>query len=560
MQKKSRQTKPLLLRGVFPYNKANLAKDIFAGVSLAAIAIPVDMGYAKIAGMPIVTGLYALLLPCLAFALFGASRHLVVGADSASAAILAAGVVALAPVGSSEYASYAALLAMITGILLLLCRVFRLGFIAQFLSRTVLTGFLAGVGIQVALGQLPELLGLSISGNVFEKLAGVFENLPQVNLYAIGMAALTLAIVMLPRRFYGRAPRLKKIPWALIAICISMAVGYALQNDVPLSGTLQSGLPKLSFPAFSADAVAALLGSAISIVVVVITQSEATLSIFAEKHKEEPDANRDILGLGAANIAAGLSGTFVVNGSPTKTEIADEAGGRSQLSNLTAAGIVLIVLLFLTTPFSFLPGAALAAIVFSTALGLMDMKTLREIFRKRRNEFYLALVTMGAVVVAGAAWGIILAIILSLLDHVHRSYKPQNSVFRHEKGDADDANAWKPVEAGVYARPGTVLYHFAASIYYANVAVLKKEIALLTSATPPPAEVVIDFSAVADIDYTGGDALAGLYEDLKGRGIALSIVLIKPSALEELKKYGIIDLVGKENIYPSMRSVLHKID
>ncbi len=559
MKQKPRKTKPVLLEGLFPYRKGNLAKDLFAGVSLAAVAIPVDMGYAKIAQMPIVTGLYALLLPCVAFAVFGASRRLVVGADSASAAILAAGVTALASPGTPEYASYASMLALMVGVLLLICRVFRLGFIAQFLSRTVLAGFLTGIGIQVALGQLPELFGISASGNTFQKLEEMFANLGNVNFYAAGVAALAFLVILLPKLFYKKFPVLKKIPWALIAIGLCIGLGYALGDILPLTGSVPGGLPVFSLPAFSAGAFTALLGSAISITVIVITQSAATASAFAEKHNESAHTNRDLLGLGMANIAAGVSGSFPVNGSPTKTEVADGAGANSQAANLTAAGVVLLVLLFFTAPLGFLPGAALAAIVFVTGAGLVDIATMKKVFRVRRDEFFLALATAAAVVLFGAAWGILLAIVLSLLDHIHHSYKPENTVFHHEKNDPEDISAWKPVSPGVYAVPGVVVYHFAASLYYANTSLLQKEITLLAKA-PQTEEIVIDFSAIPDVDYTGGEALKDIYRNLHAKKIRLSFLLVRPKVREELDKYGITPLVGKENVYPSIRSILDKLN
>ena len=360
-----------VMGGLLPVRRSQVAADVLAGITLAAVSIPVSLGYAKIAGMPVVTGLYTLLLPMAVFAIFGSSRHLVVGADSATAAILGAALAGLAAVGSPQYVRLAGLAALLAGGLLLLARLARLGFLANFLSRTVLIGFLTGVGIQVAVGQLPDMFGVTATGkSTLAKLLEVARALPQVHGADVAVAAGVIVIVLAARVIDRRIPGL--LIAVIAAIIVSRAAGLA-GRGVAVLGPVPRGLPHLGLPALGRHDAAALLGTAVSLFVVILAQSAATSRAYAGKYEEAFSEDTDLVGLGAANVAAALSGSFVVNGSPTQTQVADSAGGRSQLAQLTTSALVLIVLLLLTGPLASLPIAALAAIVFLIAAGLIDV-------------------------------------------------------------------------------------------------------------------------------------------------------------------------------------------
>ena len=405
-----------VLGGLLPVRRSEVAADVLAGITLAAVSIPVSLGYAKIAGMPVVTGLYTLLLPMAVFAVFGSSRHLVVGADSATAAILGAALAGLAAAGSPQYVRLAGLAALLAGGLLLLARLARLGFLANFLSRTVLIGFLTGVGIRVAAGQLPDMLGVTATGkSTPAELLDVARALPQVHGADAAVAAGVIAVVLAARVIDRRIPGL--LIAVIAAIIVSRAAGLA-GRGVAVLGPVPRGLPHLGLPALGRHDAAALLGTAVSLFVVILAQSAATSRAYAGKYEEAFSQDTDLVGLGAANVAAAFSGSFVVNGSPTQTQVADSAGGRSQLAQLTTSAVVLIVLLLLTGPLAYLPIAALAAIVFLIAAGLIDVAGMRRILACRRHEFAIALLTTAAVVMLGVEEGIVLAVVASVIDHV----------------------------------------------------------------------------------------------------------------------------------------------
>ena len=337
-----------VLQGVLPIDRSRVPAEALAGLTLAALGIPEVLGYAKIAGMPLVTGLYTMLLPMAVFAVLGSSRHLVVAADSATAAILAAALAGLAVAGSERYVRLAGLAALLAGGMLLVARLARLGFLANFLSRTVLVGFLTGVGIQVAAGQLPDMLGVTAAGKqTLPKLLNTVRALPHAHLADVAVSIGVIVIVVAARLITRR------IPGPLIAVIIAISVSRAVDlasHGVAVVGHVPRGLPSLGLPALGWHDAAALLGAAVSMFVVILAQSAATSRAYAAKYEEAFSEATDLVGLGAANVAAAFSGTFVVNGSPTKAQMVDSAGGRSQLAQLTAAAVVLVVLVLLTGP------------------------------------------------------------------------------------------------------------------------------------------------------------------------------------------------------------------
>ena len=414
-----------MLQGLLPLRRDQVPGDLLAGVTLAALGIPEVLGYARIAGMPVVTGLYTLLLPMALFAVFGASRHLVVAADSATAAIMAAALVRLADPGSAQYIRLAGLAALLTGALLLLARLARLGFLASFLSRTVLLGFLTGVGIQVAIGQLPDMLGVTASSsNTLVKLGETVAALPQAQGLTVAVSLGVVAVMMGARRITRR------IPGALIAVVgaiIISRVAHLAAHGVSVLGYVPRGLPAFGLPAFGLHNTLALLGTSASIFLVILAQSAATARAYAAKYGEPFSTDTDLVGLGAGNIAAAFTGTFVVNGSPTKTQIVDDAGGRSQVASLTTSALALVVLLVATGPLSYLPTPALAAVVFLIGAELVDIRGIRRVLRVRRTEFAVAVITAAAVVGLSISGGIVVAVVASIIDHLRHSYHPRNT-------------------------------------------------------------------------------------------------------------------------------------
>ncbi len=533
-----------VMGGLLPVPRSEVAADVLAGITLAAVSIPVSLGYAKIAGMPVVTGLYTLLLPMAVFAVFGSSRHLVVGADSGTAAILGAALAGLAAVGSPQYVRLAGLAALLAGGLLLLARLARLGFLANFLSRTVLIGFLTGVGIRVAAGQLPDMLGVTVAGkSTPAELLEVVRALPQVHGADAAVAAGVIAVVLAARVIDRRIPGL--LIAVIAAIIVSRAAGLA-GRGVAVLGPVPRGLPHLGLPALGRHDAAALLGTAVSLFVVILAQSAATSRAYAGKYEEAFSEDTDLVGLGAANVAAAFSGSFVVNGSPTQTQVADSAGGRSQLAQLTTTAVVLIVLLLLTGPLAYLPIAALAAIVFLIAAGLIDVAGMRRILACRRHEFAIALLTTAAVVMLGVEEGIVLAVVASVIDHVRHTYHPFNSVLVKSP-----AGHWQPapVRPGARTEPGLVIYRFGTSLYYANASRLIDDVTALAAQGGPLRWMVIDFAAIGDVDFTAAAVLTRVIEHLRKRHIRLAVSSVLGPVHEQLDRYGISAALGPGAYY-----------
>lgn len=540
--------------GILPTAKSEFPTDALAGITLATLAIPEVMGYTRIAGTPVITGLFTILLPMALYAFFGSSRHLVVGADSATAAVLAAGLVGLAAVGSPEYVEYASVLALMVAVLLILARLVKLGFLADFLSRTVLVGFLAGVGIEIAIKQISDMLGLSgQGGEVIQELATDFQLISKTNVYALTISITLLAIIFGTKRISRR-----RIPVALFAIVAVIFVSYALNlssHGVPVLGPIPSGLPQIAFPSppMSLSIFQQLFPTAASMFVIIIAQSAATSRAYADRYNEDLDENLDLVGLGLANIGAALSGTFVVNGSPTKTEMVDSAGGRSQLAQLTTVTIVLAVLLFLTPPLSYMPIAVLATIVFIIGVELVDVKQMRQIFVQRPSEFWITVLTAGTVVFVGVEQGIVLAIVLSLFDHTRRGYRPKNIVLTLDQyGERQP----RPVTSHAQLLPGLIVYRFNHSMYYANANLFSREaLDLINEADPPVTWLCLDLAAVDDIDFSAAAAIRSVYNTLKQRNIRLVLAEVADNVGAELERYGITELIGIEGFFKTIIGV-----
>ncbi|MGZ4695525.1 MAG: SulP family inorganic anion transporter [Acidimicrobiales bacterium] len=556
-----------LFQGLLPLDRTRIPVEVVAGITLAALAIPEVMGYTTIAGMPVITGLYTILLPVLAFAVFGSSRHLVVGADSATAAVMAAGLVGLAATGSDQYVALAGLLALMAAALLLLARLIGLGFLADFLSRTVLIGFLTGVGIQVACGQIGGMLGIpsgsgvTIASHTFDntvgKLITTLENVDQISWTTVAVSAGVMATILGMKFITG------KIPGALIAVIGAIFVSWKwdlVSHGVATLGVVPSGLPKIGLPDVSWSDVPALMGTAVSIFVLILAQSAATSRAYAAKYNDAFDENVDLIGLGVANIAAGLSGTFPVNGSPTKTQMVDGAGGRSQLSQLTTGVIVAIVLLFLTVPLQYMPKAVLSTVVFLIGVELVDLAGMRRILELRVDEFVVATLTALTVVFVGVEQGIVLAIVASLIDHLRRSYRPPTAVLEPTGDESPAGRDWHSVPAVPSTRtvPGLAIYRFSSSLYYANANHFAEEVlAFATDEAGGPLEwICIDAASIDDIDYTGGQTLIQLHGELAGHGVRLVFAEVQAPTRAELDRFGITELFGADAIYPTMLGAL----
>ncbi len=547
-----------LFQGLRPLKRAGALRDALAGVVMAAMDIPQVLGYSKIAGMPVVTGLYSLFLPLIAFAAFGSSRYMVVAADSATAAIFASGVSGTAMPGEARYIALAAIVALMTAAMLLLARVLRLAFIADFLSRTVLVGFLTGVGLQVGISVLSEMLGVSVdSRRPVVQLWEVLRGLPHAHLPTVALAASVLAFVLLLRHF---AP---KLPGALVAVVAAIAASAAWDfagRGIATIGPVVGGLPHLGWMALlslrtmSRQELELLLNVSASCAVMILTQSAATARIYAAKHYETVDENLDLYGLSAANAAAALSGGFVVNGSPTQTAMMEGAGGRSQLAQVTTAVVVGVVLLFLTGPLQHLPTCVLGAMVFLVAMRLIDFAELRNILAESPQEYALAVMTAVVVVLVGVEEGIVLAMVVSLMRVVRHDYHPHSGVLQ-----SNPDGSWNlvPAAADVETQPGLVLYRFGAELFYANAGRFLEEVLLVVEPIPSVVKwVVVDAEAMTHLDYTAAQILKRLKENLIKAGVELAFARVPWDLKSDFNRHHVTEAIGPDRFFNRLHDAI----
>ncbi|MEX3933388.1 SulP family inorganic anion transporter [Paraburkholderia phymatum] len=543
------------LKGLLPIDRTRALRDAFAGISLASMDIPQVLGYARIAGMPAVTGLYTVFVPLVAFAFFGASRHLVVAADSATATIFASRASTLAPMGSAEYVALAGMVALLTAALLLLARIFKLGFLADFLSRTVLVGFLTGVGIQVSIAMLGDMFGMTVpypSSRSLAQLTYVIGHLAGAHLPTLALTALVVAAILGSKALSPRLP----IPLVVVvgSIAASKTFDFA-SHGISVLGPLAGGLPPLRFPEVTWQQFLDLVPVAASCFVMIIAQSAAAARVFAQQYHEDVDTNADILGLAAANAAAAFSGTFVVNGSPTQTAMAERAGTRSQLGQLVFAAVVVVVLLFLSTWLQYLPHCVLAGIVFTIAIGMVNVQSLKAIRSESPGEFTLALVTAAAVVMVGVEHGILLAVALSLMRHVRHSYHPHTMVLE----PAPSTGRWLPVPAqpGTMTAPGLIVYRFGSDLFFANDHFFTAEVSRLIDAAPGPLHwFVVDAGAITDLDYSAARTVNDLIDNLHERRIGVLFGRVNRYLRSDMDRHGITKTIGDSNIFETLHEAL----
>jgi MFS superfamily sulfate permease-like transporter len=547
-----------LFRGILPLKRAAALRDALAGVVMAAMDIPQVLGYSKIAGMPVVTGLYSLFLPLVAFAAFGSSRYMVVAADSATAAIFAGGVAGTATPGGAQYIALAGIVAVLTAAILLLARVLRLAFIADFLSRTVLVGFLTGVGFQVGISVLSEMFGVAVdSRRPVVQLYEVLRGLPQASLPTVALSASVLAFVLLLRRFAHR------VPGALVAVVAAIAASETWNfagHGIATIGPVVGGLPHLalmsllSIREMNRDQIELLLSVSASCAVMILTQSAATSRIYAAKHYETVDENLDLYGLSAANAAAALSGGFVVNGSPTQTAMMEDAGGRSQLAQVSTAVVVGVVLLFLTGPLQHLPTCVLGAMVFLVAMRLIDLKELKNIRSESPQEYALAVMTAAVVVLVGVEEGIVLAMVVSLARVVRHDYHPHSGVLQ-----ANPDGSWNlvPAAADVETEPGLVLYRFGAELFYANAGRFLEEVSRVVQPVPSVVKwVVVDAEAMTHMDYTAAQVVKRLKVNLDKAGVELAFARVPWDLKSDFNRHHVTEVLGHGRLFNRLHDAI----
>ena len=541
-----------LFQGIRPVKRAAAIRDALSGIVFAAMDIPQVLGYSRIAGMPIETGLYSLLTPLLAFAAFGSSRYLIVAADSATAAILRSGIADMAPSATARYVALAGAVALLTAVFLLLARLLKLGFIADFLSQTVLAGFLTGIGLQVGITVLGQMLGIETnSRKTIVQFYEVCRGLPHANLPTVLLTVTVLASVLALQHF---APRL---PGSLLAVVVATSAsaiwnfaGHGMSTIGPVTG----GLPHFGLPDVHWGDLPPLLPIAASCAVMILTQSAATARIYATRYGQRLDADQDLVGLSAANAAAALSGGFVVNGSPTQTAMVESTGSQSQIAQVVTSAIVALVLLFFTKPLEYLPHCVLGTLVFLVAVRLIKLQTLEEIRKESPQEFALALFTAFWVVIAGVEQGIVIAMIMSLLRIVHHSYHPRSGVMISE---SDGTWMMSPPVAGTMTEPGLVLYRFGAGLFYANANRFADEILAIVGPAPSPVRwLIVDAEAIINVDYSAARTVIDLKKTMADSGVTFGFARVPWNTRADFRRHHLSEAIESALIFNHLHDAI----
>ena len=532
----------------------DFSRDLFAGLSVAAVALPVSIAYAELAGLSPAVGLYASIGPLLAYALFGTSPQLMVNPDAASCAILAAAVAPLAGGDPSLYLSLATALTLFTGVLCLLASAFRLGAMADFLSKPILVGFLNGIALSIFLGQIGKVLGFQIDASrILPKLLEIVSSLPTTHLPTVLVTLFSVAVLLVVKRFVAR------IPAALAVLVLSAVVVklFDLQSlGVAVLAPVPAGLPLPSLPMVPLETIPKLLASAAGLALVLFTSGTITSRSFASRGGYDVDVDRELVAYGAANIAASLGGGFVVTGADSRTAMAVTAGGKTQVTGLVAAAMIAVVLLFFTGPLQFVPLAALGVVLISAALSLLDFSSLRQFWRMDRREFGLSLVTTAGVVAVGSINGILVAVTLAIVRFVKHTARPSVELLGKEKGLPGLHSIDRHTSAK--AIPGLVLFRFNAPLVFFNADHFKQCALKAAKASGDDLRwFVIDTIPISEIDINGVVVLKDLKQRLASQNVQLVLAGRQSEFVTRMRQMGEPTENVSELTYPTLRQAVN---
>ncbi|HVP02996.1 MAG TPA: sulfate permease [Solirubrobacteraceae bacterium] len=556
---KAARDEPLLTRAVpvtadLPrYRVPSARRDALAGLTVAALAIPSAMAYAEVAGVSPVNGLYALLLPAVAYAFLGSSRQLSIGPEGTIATLVAAAIVPLAAAGSAGAAQVGAMLALLVGLCFVAAWALRLGWIADYFSRPVLVGYIHGVAVVLVIGQLGKLLGLSIDASrPLGQLWEVITELGSVSGATVAVSAVSLVTLFGLKRF---AP---KLPGALIVVVTAIALSSALDfaaHGIAEVGRIPAGLPSFDLPGLSFSDIVQLVPAALGIFLVCFADEILTARSFAGKHDQNVRASQELLAMGAASAAAGITQGFPVGASGSRTAVNDDMGARTQIAGLVAAAGVAIILLLLTEPVQYLPKAVLGAVIVVAAVGLVDPQAWRSLAAIDPVEVAIAAVTMACVIVFGVLEALVVAVGLSMIDIVRRSASPHDAVLGW------DAKLGRYADVSLHPSatitPGVVVYRLDDRLFFANARYFKGRVREAIRAAPPTVRwLVLDADAISHADATGLDALLDLTNGLRRDDVTLVVARLRTRMEEQLKDAGVLGAIGREHLYPTVRAAV----
>jgi high affinity sulfate transporter 1 len=544
------------LRAARSYRRQWLARDIIAGIVLTTLLVPQGMAYAELAGLPPITGLYTSVLCLLGYAVFGPSRILVLGPDSSLGPMIAATILPLvAAKGDAKRAvALASMLALLVAAIMILAAVAKLGFIADLISKPTMIGYMNGLALTILIGQLPKLFGFKISAeSLIGEFTGFVEGLASGEAVAaavtVGIAGIAVIVVL--QRW------LPKVPAVLVTVVLAIAAASVFglaKHGVSLVGVLPKGFPPLTIPRIRLSDLGPLFAGALGIALVSLTDTISTASSFAARTGQEIRGNQEMIGIGAANLAAGLFQGFPVSTSGSRTAVAERSGAKTQLTGVTGAALIILMIVLVPGLFRNLPQPVLAAVVITAALSLADIPGTVRLWRQRRAEFLLSVAAFLGVALLGVLPGIAIAVALSILNVFRRAWWPyQTSLGRVEGLEGYHDVRSYPAAAHV---PGLVIYRFDAPLFFANAKTFRDEIRQLTRSEPPPTWIVIAAEPVTDVDTTASDVLTELDEMLNTRGISLVFAELKDPVRRKIERYGLTRTIDPDHFFPTLDAAI----
>jgi len=538
------------------YRREWLGKDVVAGIVLSTLLVPQGMAYAELAGLPPITGLYTTILCLLGYAVFGPSRILVLGPDSSLGPMIAATILPLAGAdGDPKRAiALASLLALMVGAIMVLGAVAKLGFIADLISKPTMIGYMNGLALTILVGQLPKLFGFKVDAEGFiRELTGFVKGLADGKAVAaaaaVGIAGIALILVL--------QHWLPKVPAVLIMVVLAIAsttVFSLADHGVSLVGVLPKGFPPLTIPHVRAADLGPLFAGALGITLVSLTDTISTASAFAARTGQEIDGNGEMIGIGTANLAAGLFQGFPVSTSGSRTAVAERSGSKTQLTGITGAAVVIVMIVLVPGLFRDLPQPALAAVVITASLSLADIPGTARLWRQRKGEFLLSIAAFLGVVLLGVLPGIAIAVGLSILAVFRRAWWPYDT----ELGRVEGLEGYHDLRSYPRAQhlPGLVIYRFDGPLFFANATTFRDEIRRMARADPPPKWIVIAAEPMTDVDTTASDVLEELDEALNADGISLVFAELKDPVRSKIERYGLTRTINPAHFFPTVESAV----
>jgi high affinity sulfate transporter 1 len=544
------------LRAFAGYRRRWLVKDLVAGVVLTTLLVPQGMAYAELAGLPPITGLYTTIMCLLAYAVFGPSRILVLGPDSSLGPMIAATILPLAAAGGdpARAVALASMLALMTAVVMIAAGALGLGFVADLLSKPTMIGYMNGLALTIVVGQLPKLLGFSVEGDgLIGEFLGFLQGLAEGDVVpaaaAVGIGGIVVILVL--QRWWA------KVPAVLVMVVLAIAVSTVFrlgEHGVSLIGVLPKGFPPLTIPAVDWSDLGPLAAGALAIALVSLADTISTASSFAGRTGQEVHGNQEMIGIGAANLAAGLFQGFPVSTSASRTAVAERAGAKSQLTGVIGAALIIVMIVFVPGLFQDLPQAALAAVVITAALSLADLPATARLWHQRKVEFSLSIVAFLGVALLGVLPGIGIAVGLSILNVFRRAWRPYQTTL----GRVDGLAGYHDVHSYPDARllPGLVLYRFDAPLFFANAKTFRDEITTIARSDPPPQWIVVAAEPITDVDTTAADILFDLDRMLDERGQALIIAELKDPVRRKIDRYGLTRAFEPWHFFPTVEAAV----